>query len=209
MLTFPEKIIFVLLALAAVYAGWRVADRVIRILGRGQGKVDWRPVPGRAAGVLAKVLTLQPVWRIRFWASLFHAFVAWGFIYYLLVNLGDVLEGFFPDFRFLGRGLLGGVYRLGADLLSVAALVGMVALILRRQVEKPADLTTRETTLLHPKAQKGIQRDSLIVGLFILLHVGSRFLGVSFEVAAHGGDPWQPFASLVCGSLAGAQPAGP
>ena len=156
MLTLPEKIIFVLLALAAGVAAWRVADRIVRIIGRGQGEVDWRSVPGRVAGMLAKVLSLQPVWRIRFWASLFHALVAWGFIFYLLVNLGDVLEGFLPNYRFLGRGLLGGVYRLGADLLSVGALVGMVALILRRQVQKPDDLTTRETTLLHPKAQKGI-----------------------------------------------------
>ncbi len=206
MLTLPEKIIFVLLALAAGVAAWRVTDRIARVIGRGQGQVDWRIVPGRVAGVIAKFLSLQPVWRMRFWASLFHALVAWGFTYYLLVNAGDILEGFIPGFAFLGHGLVGDLYRFGADLLSVAALVGMVALMLRRQVQKPADLSTREATLLHPKARAGIRRDSLIVGVFILLHVGSRFLGISFELAAEGMDVWQPFASLVAVAWQGFSP---
>jgi hypothetical protein len=38
------------------------------------------------------------------------------------------------------------------------------------------------------------------VGGFILLHVGSRFLGESFAVAAQGyADGWQPAASAVAG----------
>ncbi|HKZ70067.1 MAG TPA: (Fe-S)-binding protein, partial [Anaerolineales bacterium] len=37
----------------------------------------------------------------------------------------------------------------------------------------------------------------LIVGLFILFHVGSRFAGQSFHLAEKGGDVWQPFASAV------------
>jgi ferredoxin len=64
-------------------------------------------------------------------------------------------------------------------------------------VAKDTALQTRENVKLHPKAQKGISRDSLIVALFILFHVGFRFLGQSFILAAEGTDPWQPFASLV------------
>jgi len=63
-------------------------------------------------------------------------------------------------------------------------------------------LDTRETTLLHPKAKTGKQRDSLIVGLFILLHVGFRFLGESFQVRLEP-DAWQPFASLAGNLWAG------
>ena len=62
---------------------------------------------------------------------------------------------------------------------------------------KSSALTTRDTTLLHPKARAGISRDSAIVGVFVLIHVGIRFLGESFTVALEGKDPWQPFASLV------------
>lgn len=174
MLTLVEKIIFIFLALFAGGAAWRVGDRIRRIVDRGQGSVDWRLVPKRLGDVLAKVLFLQPVWRMRFWASLFHAFVVWGFTFYLLVNLGDVLEGLIPYFEFLGSNIIGSLYRLGGDLLSVAALFGMLALIIRRQLLKPDELTIRDFTLLHPKALAGIQRDFLIVGLFILVHVGSR-----------------------------------
>jgi Fe-S oxidoreductase len=61
----------------------------------------------------------------------------------------------------------------------------------------PDALQVRQQTLLHPKARRGIQRDSAIVAAFIVLHVGGRFLGESFHLAMHGADPWQPFASQV------------
>jgi Fe-S oxidoreductase len=203
MLTLAEKIFFALAALAAAYAAWRVAERITRILRRGGGKPDLGLARKRLVGVLAKTITLQPTFRTRLLPSLFHAFIAWGFMYYLLVNLGDFLEGYIPGFTFLGQGLIGDLYRFGADVLSVAVLVGMVALIIRRFVLKTGALTARRDVLLHPRARRGIQRDSAIVGGFILVHVGSRFLGASFDMAAEGTDPWQPFASLVSSLWAG------
>lgn len=138
--------------------------------------------------------------------SLFHGLVAWGFIFYLLVNIGDVLQGFIPDYVFLGEGTLGGLYRSLADVLSVGVLIGMLALIFRRFLLKPSELRTREQTLLHPKARLGIRRDSAIVGGFILLHVGARFIGESFHLAATGPDAGQPFASFVAQLLRGLPP---
>jgi Fe-S oxidoreductase len=41
------------------------------------------------------------------------------------------------------------------------------------------------------------------VGSFILFHVGSRFLGDSFRIAAHEPDAWRPFASAVSRLWAG------
>ncbi|MGW8251078.1 MAG: (Fe-S)-binding protein, partial [Anaerolineales bacterium] len=195
MLTFPEKILFILAVAASLYAAYFAAKRILRIIGRGYGQVDWQLGGKRLASTVYKTITFKPVFRLRFWPSLFHGFVAWAFIYYLLVNLFDVLAGFIPGFHI--PGMLGNLDRLGADVLSVAALVGMLALILRRFVFKPTNLTAREDILLHPKARDGIRRDSAIVGGFILVHVGSRFLGVSFALAAGGTDPWQPFASAV------------
>lgn len=212
MLTWPEKILFVLAVLAASYAAYRLANQILRTIGRGSGTLDKELALKRLGSVILKIGTLQPTFKIRFWPSLFHAFIAWGFIYYLLVNLGDVLQGFIPDFHFLGQGWVSGVYRLLADLLSVGVLVGMVAMLIRRFILKPATMTVRQDVLLHPKARAGIRRDSLIVGGFILIHVGSRFLGQSFHLAIPGDyfsggnlvdiplDPWQPFASLL-GSL--------
>jgi len=203
MLTLPEKLLFILAALASAYSAYLVSSQIIRIIGRGGGQVDWKLIRTRLVSVLLKTITLQPVFRTRFLTSLFHGFIAWGFIYYLLVNFGDVLEGYIPDFVFLGRGLLGNLYRAGADILSVAALVGMLALILRRFTLKPAALSARDDVLLHPKARSGIRRDSAIVGAFILVHVGSRFLGTSFKLAGEGRDAWQPFASAVANLWSG------
>lgn len=126
-----------------------------------------------------------------------HGLVAWGFIYYILVNVGDVLQGFIRDYTFLGHELPGDLYRLGADLLSVSVLVGMVGLVIRRFLLRPRDLQIRETTQLHPKSRRGIQLDSAVVGGFILLHVGARLLGESFHLASSGYDVWQPVATAI------------
>jgi Fe-S oxidoreductase len=199
MLTLPERILFAVAVLASLFAAWRVGERIIRTIARGQGKVDWSLAGKRLASVFAKTITLQPTFKTRFWTSLFHAFVAWGFIYYILINIGDVLQGYFLGLRFLGTGPVGNFYRFGGDLLSVAVLVGMLALMFRRFVIQPALFNSPEDILLHPKARAGIRRDSAIVSGFILLHVGSRFVGESFKIAAEGPDAWQPFASSVAG----------
>jgi Fe-S oxidoreductase len=220
MLTPAEKIIFTLAVLATLYAAWRVVDRIIRTIGRGHGKPDWKLAFRRLIIVLAKFVSLQPTFRLRIGTSLFHAFVAWGFMYYLLVNLGDVISGFLPGFILLGTGMIGNLYRLLADLLSVGVLVGMTVLIIRRFVLGSPDLTTRENVLLWPKARFSIRRDSAIVGAFILVHVGSRFLGESARIAAGSqasgvqsdstayNPSWEPFANLVSNIWSGLSPAG-
>jgi len=93
--------------------------------------------------------------------------------------------------------MVSNLYRLGADIFSMAVLTGIIALIIRRFIIQPVTLTARQDVLLHPKASFGILRDSAIVGAFVSLHVSSRFLGESFKVAQVGLDPWQPFASAV------------
>ena len=115
----------------------------------------------------------------------------------MLVNIGDVLEGFISGYHFLGTGAFANWYHLFGDIFSVAVLTGMVALLIRRFILKPSTLTAREDVFVQPKARAGIRRDSAIVGSFILIHVGSRFVGESFKLAADGKDIWQPAASTV------------
>jgi len=99
----------------------------------------------------------------------------------------------------LGHGVAGGLYRLLADLASLAVLVGVLFFIVRRFVARSEDLTFHENIKLHPRARSGIPIDSFIVAGFIFFHVGFRLLGSSFKIAAEGGDGWQPFAGLVAG----------
>ncbi len=129
-------------------------------------------------------------------AGVFHALIAWGFTFYFLVNLGDVISGYF-SIIFLGEGIIGIVYRFLADLLTAAVLIGMIYFLLRRFVLRPKELTYHDNVmLLDAVRQGGVKRDSLIVGLFILFHVGFRLLGESFSIALHGGTWGQPFARL-------------
>ena len=206
MLTPVEQLLFILLAalvLGATAAGFRDAWRIIN---RGEGELDLTNVVPRAWNALMIYLTQRTTLKTRRVTSLFHVAVVWGFTYYFLINLGDFLEGFLPDYVFLAEtGLLYEVYRFAADVLSVAALVGVVYFIIRRwYLPNRKQLGFRDNVLLHPAVKTGaVGRDSLIVAVFILIHVGSRFLGQSVHIAEHGLDIAQPFASLVSPLFAG------
>ena len=206
MLTTIEKILFTLLALASLYAAYWSFERIRRIVRRGTGRLATDRLLRRVihAGII--FASQYTVYKHRPLANFAHAFVAGAFVYYLLVNVGDGLQGFIPGFVFLGEELIGDIYRLIADLISVAALIGMAALMLRRATIGRHIWDFRGSTLIHPKAMTGIKRDSLIVGGFILLHVGSRFLGDSFHLAETGLDEWRPLATVVSGLWAGLSP---
>jgi PAS domain S-box-containing protein len=132
--------------------------------------------------------------------------VFYGFVFYLLVNVLDVLKGFVPpawyaavDLRRRRRPLP--LRRRRA--VGVLILVGVAFFLVRRFVTGDRRLEQREGTLQHEAgAGGGIRRDSLIVGLFILGHVGFRLLGEGFYVAYEGHpDPWQPFATAIAGAI--------
>jgi Fe-S oxidoreductase len=205
MLSLVEKIVFTLAVLATLIATVLAVKRLVNIISQGNGKPDWRAAFMRLPNVLSRVFVFQPVLRFRLFPSLVHSFVGWGFGYYLLVNIMDVVRGYVPGFKFPPP--VWDLYSLLADLLSVAVLAGMIFFLIRRFVVKTANLTTRDSTLVHAKARHGIRRDSAVVGGFILLHVGSRFLGETFAIAQAGqADPWQPLASLVAGLWSGVSP---
>jgi len=207
MLTLVEKILFVVATLSSLSLTGRGVRRIIQIIASGQGRVDWSLLPQRMGELVIKVGLFRPVFRFRFGASLLHALIGWGFLVFLLVNLNDVVYGF-TGFRILEQGgMLGNVYRLLVDVANVAILVGIVGMAVRRFGRRPAALTTRETTLLHPKARAGISRDSAIVATFIFVHSAARLLGESFHLALGGRhDGWQWFASAVAGLWSGGAP---
>lgn len=212
MLTLIEKILFILLVAASFYAASLTFRRMWSVVQLGQGgKLDFSQAPERLRkGIIALFsqgqILRNSVTPKRKIASLFHYGIAWGFIFYLLVNAVDVLEGLFP-FTTHSMGVVGGVYRLLADVFSMSVLVGVVYFLLRRFVAKAPELQFNDNVLLHPKVKAGgISRDSLIIGIFLLLHIGFRLLGASFAVAEHA-DGWQPFASLISNVWRGMSPA--
>ena len=203
MLTNIERFLFLLLAVASGIAVYITFGQMIRTILRGQGKIQTENKWNFLKDSLAALLTQGGIIHKRRLASIFHYGVAWSFVFYGLVNVVDLLEGYIPGFVFLGDSTLGNFYRLAADLLTVAGLIGVIYFLARRFVAKDPHLRVRDNVTIYPKALKGIPKDSLIVGLFILLHLGFRFLGQSFLVALEGGDAWEPFANQVSGLWSG------
>ncbi|MCB8954054.1 MAG: (Fe-S)-binding protein [Ardenticatenales bacterium] len=208
MLTTVEKLLFTLLVLASLSAGYIAFERMYKIIMRGEGELRLDHLPQRLLKGTVALFTQGDILKNRKITSIFHYGVAWGFIFYGLVNIVDVLEGFVPGFHFLGDTVFAGIYRLLADLFSVTVLVGVIYFIIRRFIARAQPLQIRENVKLHPKArQGGISQDSFIVAFFILFHVGSRFTGQSFLLAHEGRELWQPFASIVSGLWSGWSPA--
>ncbi|MAS32651.1 MAG: [Fe-S]-binding protein [Anaerolineaceae bacterium] len=200
MLTPFEQMLFIVLASLAVAATVSAFMDMYRIINRGEGTLHLENLPRRAWNALTIYLTQRTTLKTRRITSLFHLGVVWGFTFYFLVNVGDVLEGYLTGYIFLeNTGILFELYRLTADVLSVAVLVGVVYFIVRRWfLPNRKQLQFHDNVLLHPKVKAGaVGQDSLIVAVFILIHVGARFLGQSVRIAAEGADIFQPFATLL------------
>ncbi len=201
MLSIPEKVLFLLLALASLYFAYTGFRRVVDVVGRGEKGYypRFNQLARRFTEAVVRTVSQVTVFRDRPVVSFFHSFIFYGFIFYLLVNAFDFLNGYLPRSwtASLELGALGGLYRFLADVLTVLILIGMAFFLVRRFGTGDKRLEQNPKTLLHEKVVAGsIRRDSLIVGVFILLHVGFRLLGESFLLAAEGhADPWQPFAS--------------
>ncbi len=207
MLTPAEKLIFLTLAAVASYFAFigfkRIADSV------GRGSTGYYPrknnLMNRIIDGVTRTIAQVTVFKARPVASFFHSFIFYGFVFYLLVNVIDGLKGFIPPswLSFLNFGIFADLFRLAADILSVFIIVGVTFFLIRRFAAKPKKLEQNESTLVHEKVAKGsVKRDSLIVGLFIIAHVGFRLLGEGFFVAHEGhADIWQPFATLIANTV--------
>lgn len=197
MLSSYEKIAFLLAFALAVLISWRTFMMMIKSINRGQGRLYFDNPGLRLRKSLSSLFLQNTVLTSRPVVSLIHSMVAWAFILYMLVNLGDVLTGYIDEYHFLGKGLIGNLYRLFVDIFSVLAVIGILLLLIRRFIIGSSDLNIRDNIQISDATRTGIKKDSLIVGLFIFMHVGFRFLGESFYLAQTGADSWQPLSSIL------------
>jgi len=205
MLTSLEKILFLLLLIGSGYLGGRGFYDVYRAIARGKPDARFDDLPRRIRRALWTVLTQRSVFKTRPLVSFFHALIFYGFVYYFLVNLVDLLEGFLSIHT---RGGLWDLFNLVADLLTAAVLIGIVAMVLRRFFIRPKDFEFAGNTPVEPEVRAGISRDSTFVASFIIFHVGCRLMFKATQVAQQGSDAFQPmislFAALFGGVAAGA-----
>ena len=205
MLTTLEKILFLLFLAASFYYGGRRFYDVYRSIARGKPDGRFDQLPRRIIDAAVNVVLQRSVFRTRPLVSFFHALVFYGFAFYFLVNLVDVIEGYVALHT---RSGLWNAFNLTADVLTAAVLIGIISLVIRRFFVRPKDFDFPANVPVREGVRKGIRRDSAIVSAFILFHVGSRLMYKASQLALEGLDPWQPvstaFAALFSGMTPGA-----
>ena len=197
MLSNLERLIFIVLTVTSLGFAWFSFGRMFKAIRRGSDPIDWKKVIKNWPKGLAVFISQKTLFKTRPIVGAIHAGVAWGFTLYLLVNIIDVMYGLIPGFHFFPNSVIGDIYRLFVDVFTMIVLFGVLLLLIRRFISKDQKLITNEPVLLSDAARKGIKIDSLLVGTFIILHVGFRFIGASFEIALNGQDWTQPGATLL------------
>jgi Fe-S oxidoreductase len=215
LLTTIEKVIFVLLAL--ISAGFTIhgIKTIVDSVRKGRPAPELKNVPTSLVKAGIQVLFQRTIFRARKVLSTIHLGLFFGLITYAFVNLVDILEGFIPGFElvyggkrlafpFLNSSVIN-AFNLIADLMSGALLISITFFLVRRFIFKDKRLTYRENVLLNSKVKAGGQKkDSLIVGVFVILHVTARLLGQAFRLA-EGADPFMPLASFLNGLFGASQ----
>ena len=170
---------------------------MFRVIMTGTQPLVWSQIFKNWKFGFAAFFGQNTLFKTRPLVGFIHALVAWGFSLYLAVNVIDVIYGFVPNFKFFPESLIGDVYRLFVDIFSVLVLLGVFYFLLRRFLLNDSRLVIDEPVMLSEKAKSGMLLDSLLVGSFIIIHIGSRFLSASFEIALSGPDSSQPAANIV------------
>ncbi len=202
MLSPLEKILFAFLTAVCLTAAYTTFTQMGQIIMRGQGQLNLKELPQRLIKGAIALASQGGIIRHRKLSSLFHYAVAYGFIFYGLVNIIDVLEGLVPNFHFFKDHIIGNIFRLTADIFGFLVLIGVLYFLLRRFAFQDKVLVVRENVKLNAHAREGgVRQDSLVVGVFILLHVGFRMLGTAFLMAKEGADSWQPFGNFIASTF--------
>ncbi|MDB2351046.1 (Fe-S)-binding protein [Candidatus Marinimicrobia bacterium] len=197
MLSNIEKIIFIIIAIGAFSASYVTFGKMFKAISVGPQQIDWKKALWNFPKGLKVFISQNTLFKTRPIVGFIHALVAWGFTLYLIVNVVDVLYGFIPDFHFFPNYFIGKMYRIFVDVFTVLVLVGVFYFLVRRFIFNDKRLIINKPVMISEEARIGMRNDSLLVGLFILFHVGARFLSASFEIAKNGVDDFQPAATTV------------
>lgn len=208
MLSQFERVGFIILVIICVALAFGKFKQIYLIVRQGAKADRSDNLIKRFITALLDILLQKPLSKARPLVSLFHSFIFFGFSFYLLVNINDILEAYVDGWTTIDRGPIANTFNLFADIFSIFVLVGMVFFLYRRFVQKPNAMEFNANVKLHPGVSAGgLKKDSLIVGIFILLHVGSRWVGTAFHLAENGhSNVWMPTASLMANLFTGWSP---
>jgi len=207
LLTSIEKIIFIILALTSAGFILHGVKTIVDSIRKGRYAPEIKNIPASLVKGVISVLFQQTIFRSRKFLSAIHLGLFFGLITYVFVNLTDLLEGFVPGFDLVygGRHIpfpfvnatIINIYNLITDGMSGFLLISISVFLVRRFILKDKRLNYRENVLLNEKVKTGGQnKDSLIVGMFVILHVMAHLFSQAFRLSA-GADPFMPIASFL------------
>lgn len=205
MLTTAEKIIFILAALTS--AGFTIHGfkTIIDSVRKGRPAPELKSIPGSLVKAAITVLFQQTIFKSRKALSAIHMGLFFGLITYALVNVIDALEGLVPgfDLTYGGKHLpsaptgLINTFNLVSDVMSGFLLIAITVFFVRRFITRDKALAYRDNVLLTDKVKAGAQnRDSLIVDMFVVMHVSAHLMTQAFRLSK-GPDLFMPLASLL------------
>jgi len=207
LLTTVEKIIFILAALASVGFTYHGFKTIIDSIRAGRSAPELKNVPGSLIKAAFTVLFQRTIFKARKVLSAIHMGLFFGLITYAFVNIVDALEGLIPGFELTygGKHLansptgLINTFNLISDVMSGFLLIAITVFFVRRFITKDKALTYRDNVLLNDKVKAGAQnRDSLIVDVFVVMHVTAHLMTQAFRLS-EGPDPYMPIASFLNG----------
>jgi len=217
LLTTVEKIIFIILALVSAGFLFHGIKTIVDSVRKGRPGPKLKNIPGNLLKAGITVFFQRTIFKARPLVSTLHLGLFFGLVTYAFVNLVDVLEGFIPGFDLVYGGkhlafpflnpLIINTFNLISDLMSGALLISITFMLVRRFFVKDKRLSYRDNVLLNPKVLAGAQgTDSLIVDIFVIMHVIARLSSQAFRLS-EGPDPFMPIASGI-NSLVGASEIG-
>jgi len=125
MLPLAQKIAFLVFAgITGGFGTWGFYRLYRRIrAGRADADARWDRLPARVWYALTTTLMQSRTFRKRPVVSFFHSLIFYGFVFYILVNFVDALEGYVPV-SILSGSWWGAAYNLSADVLSALVNLG-------------------------------------------------------------------------------------
>jgi len=207
LLTTIEKVIFIILALTSAGFTFHGIKTIVDSIRKGRPGPELKNIPGNLLKAGVTVLFQRTIFKARKIVSTLHLGLFFGLVTYAFVNLVDVLEGFIPGFDlvyggkhlafpFLNAPIIN-TFNIISDLMSGALLISITFMLVRRFFIKDKRLEYHENVLLNPKVLAGAQgKDSLIVDIFVIMHVIARLSSQAFRLT-EGPDPFMPIASSI------------
>ena len=120
MLSPNEQIAFILLVVVCGRLAFQGFNRIFKTVKSGAKADRSDNLFGRFMNALIDVFLQKPIAKARPIVSMFHSFIFFGFSFYLLVNMNDVLEAYVDGWTTIGSdNIVAKLFNVFADIFSV------------------------------------------------------------------------------------------